>query len=300
MSGASTAVDLELQGGYAWSRHVLPGAVVSTVGYATSASASSLHRGLPSPYLTFIFALDGPVVSGSSAAEALGPGADRTDIVVAGLHDRPTFIRQPCEQVGVQLAVHPLAARMMFGAPAAEIPWQVTEGVDVLGAAVGTLRERLVEAASWEERFALLAGHLRHRQRNSKAHPPRAELLRAWDYLSRRRGTGSMDALARDVSLSPRQLREVFQRELGVGPKQVARLMRFDAAKQRLSAAVASGADVSVSDIAARSGFYDHPHLDAEFRLLAGVSPTAWVAEERRNIQAGRHQAGEDWGYDEL
>ena len=55
-------------------------------------------------------------------------------------------------------------------------------------------------------------------------------MVEAWDWLAWRRGTGSMDGLARDVSLSPRQLRTLFQRELGVGPKQVARLMRFDAA----------------------------------------------------------------------
>jgi AraC-like DNA-binding protein len=296
MSGAAPGVD---HGGYAWSPHLLPGAVVSTVGYALSAAAPSIHRGLPSPYLTFIFSLDGPVVSGCSAAEALSPAAARTEIVVAGLHRQPTYVVQPTEELGIQLAVHPLASRMLFGAPAAEIPWQVTEGVDVLGAAVGTLRDRLVDGGCWAERFEVLAGYLRDLQRDAKAPPPRAELVEGWDWLSRRRGAASMEALAGHLSLSPRQLRAIFVRELGVSPKQIARLMRFDAAKQRLSGAVAGGSGLSVSDVAAGCGFYDHPHLDAEFRAFAGVSPTEWVAEERRNIQAGGHHSGEDGGHDD-
>jgi AraC-like DNA-binding protein len=298
MSGAAPGIDRDSHGSYAWSPHLLPGAVASTVGYALSAATPSLHRGLPSPYITLIFGLDGPVVSGSSAAEALSPAADRTEIVVAGLHRRPTYVVQPTEQLGIQLAVHPLAARMLLGAPAAEISWEVTEGVDVLGASAGTVRDRLAEGSCWAERFSVLAGYLRERQRDSNAFAPRAELVEGWDWLSRRHGMGSMDALARHLSLSCRQLRAVFVRELGVGPKQIARLMRFDAAKQRLSAAVAEGRGLSVSDVAACCGFYDHPHLDAEFRVFAEVSPTEWVAEERRNIQAGGHRPGEDDGHD--
>jgi AraC-like DNA-binding protein len=300
MSDATPVFDQDPQGSYAWSPHLLPGAVVSTVGYALSAVTPSLHRGLPSPYLTLIFALDGPVVSGGSADEAFGAVAARTEIVVAGLHRRPTFVVQPTEQLGLQLAVHPLAARMIFGAATAEIPWQVTDGVDVLGAAAGTLRERLVDQRSWAERFQVLGDYLRDRQRNSKAPPPRGELVEAWRWLSRCRGAGSMEALARHLAMSPRQLRAVFTRELGVGPKQIARLMRFDSAKQRLSLAVARGGGSTVSDVAARCGFYDHPHLVADFQEFAGISPTAWIAEERRNIQAGGHQSGEDWGHDQL
>jgi len=104
-----------------------------------------------------------------------------------------------------------------------------------------------------------------------------------------------MDALAADVALSPRQLRSLFQEELGVGPKQVGRLMRFDRALQQIAAAIASGRDLSLSDIAVSCGFYDHPHLDADFRAFAGTSPTDWIVEERRNIQAGGHRNGAEW-----
>lgn len=74
--------------------------------------------------------------------------------------------------------------------------------------------------------------------------------------------------------------------------------MRFDAAKRSLAAAVADGRPLALTELAVRCGYYDHPHLDAEFRRLAGVSPTGWVAEEHRNIQVGGHRPGPDWLHD--
>ncbi|MZD09500.1 AraC family transcriptional regulator, partial [Streptomyces sp. SID5785] len=97
------------------------GAIVSAVGYRSEGQRPALHRGLPSPYLTVIFSLDGPVVTGSTPEQATGPDAVRADIVVGGLHRSPAFIAQPAHEAGIQLAVHPLAARALLGVPAAEL-----------------------------------------------------------------------------------------------------------------------------------------------------------------------------------
>ena len=44
---------------------LLPGLVASTVGYSDHGAPPGLHRGLPSPYLTFIFSFADPIVTGS-------------------------------------------------------------------------------------------------------------------------------------------------------------------------------------------------------------------------------------------
>jgi AraC-like DNA-binding protein len=276
---------------------LLPGAVVTTVGYASVDGTEKVHRGLPSPYLTVIFTLDGPIVSGSTAAEALGSTAARNDILVAGLHSAPTYVVQPIAQSGIQLAVHPLAARKLLGAPTSRVPWEATEGAELLGPRADHVRQRLLELTSWPAQFHLLAGYLRD-QADRRAYEVRPELWEGWSWLARRQGAGTMDDLARHVALSPRQLRAVFSAELGVGPKQIARLMRFDAAKRSLAAVAAAGRPLRLTEIATRCGYYDHPHLDAEFRRLAGVSPTGWVAEEHRNIQVGGHRPGPEWRHD--
>lgn len=291
----------ETDGGYcAPAPGTLPSGVVSAVGYDIRGLTPQLHRGLPSPYLTFIFSLDQPIVSGTTAAEAEGPQASTNEILIAGLHHSPTYVVQPTCQTGIQLALHPLAAAALFGMPAAEVPWVVTEGADVLGSGAGRLRDQLSEEPRWSARFELIAQYLRRRIDSSVPTGPgpagpRPELVEAWRWLGRTRGSGSMDALADHVALSPRQLRTLFRREVGVGPQQVGRLMRFDAVKQEVAATVAAGRPPRLTELAHRYGYCDHPHLDREFRQFAGVSPSAWVLEERRNIQAGGHRLGEDW-----
>ncbi|WP_344806091.1 AraC family transcriptional regulator [Microlunatus ginsengisoli] len=275
-------------------RSLLPGYVASTVGYGPTGERQRIHRGLPSPYLTFIFSLGAPVLTGSTEAEALGPGPIRTDIVLGGLALRPSYVLPDPDQRGVQLAVHPLACRAIFGMPSRDLP-EVIDGVDALGAGAEALRQRLAETGTWGARFALVRGFLRDRVDRRPRERVRPEVAEAWRWLAWHRGTGSMQGLARHVALSSRQLGTLFAREVGVSPKQVSRLMRFDHAKQRIGRAVSEGKAPALAGIASDCGYFDHAHLDRDFAQFTGTSPTAWLAEERRNIQARGHRGGEDW-----
>ncbi|QDQ11166.1 AraC family transcriptional regulator [Streptomyces spectabilis] len=272
------------------------GKVVSAVGYRTSGERPGLHRGLPSPYLTLIFSLDGPVVSGSTAEQATGPDAVRTDIVVGGLHQSPAYVVQPEHQAGIQLAVHPLAARSLLGLPAAELTGVlVTDGTDVLGRIAADVRERLCAADGWDERFACLNAYLARRAADAeRLGPVRPEVAEAWAWLARHRGAGTLRGLAAHVALSERRLSALFRAETGVTPKQAARLMRFEHAKARMVRAVVAGAPADLARVAADCGYYDHSHLVRDFRQYTGASPSVWLAEECRNIQAGGHRGGED------
>ena len=76
---------------------------------------------------------------------------------------------------------------------------------------------------------------------------------------------------------------------------QVGRLIRFQRARRALAATVAARSRPDLAGIAARCGFYDHSHLVRGFRQYPGTSPTGWIREEHRNIQAGGHRNGEEW-----
>lgn len=274
---------------------LLGGMVASTVGYHSTDATPQLHRGLPSPYLTLIFSFDGPIVGGESPGHARSPDAYRTETVVGGLHQRPAYILQPSHEAGIQLAVHPLAARALLGMPAGELTQLSWDGGEILGPQAVEVRERLREQRTWEDRFATVAGYLRRRAENSgRRAEVRPEVAEAWRWMAWHRGTGSLDGMARHVAMSRRQLTTLFRQEVGTSPKQVSRLMRFERARHEVTTAVAGGSAPDLSAIAARCGFYDHPHLVRDFRQYTGLSPTGWIAEEHRNIQAGGHRNGEE------
>ena len=273
---------------------VLPDVVASTVGYVSTASTERLHRGVPSPWLTFILSLDEPVVW-SEDPSALGTSAERRDsVLVAPLHTRASYIAMPRRQVGIQMAVHPLLARRLLGASPAELDQPGTTGLDVLGPGAEVLRQRLVETPAWTARFALVGAYLRDRvDRSPPSAEVRPELAEAWRWLRRSGGSARMDDLAAHVALSPRHLTTLFGRELGLSPKRAARLVRFDAACRRVTDAVRRQRPLDLSRVAAACGYYDQSHLDREFREHLGTSPTGWLAEEHRNVQAGGHRNGE-------
>jgi AraC-like DNA-binding protein len=298
------------------------GAIVTAVGYETVREQPTDHRGLPSPFLTFIVTLDTPVV-------LAGEGGERgLDVVVAGLGTEAEIVRMSRRQVGLQAAVHPLAARRLFGMPAAELARRSYEGEDVLGAAAPRLRERLAEAGDWDARFAIfaaemglgrsggdsqrraasaagtrpssLAGGSPCRGAGAASAPPtlvagpRPEVVEAWRLLTVTRGRIRIEELARRVFLSRRRLSTLFAAEFGLAPKEAARNMRFTHAVTRIGEAVRRGM-LDLADVAAACGYADQSHLDREFRAFAGTSPSGWLAEEFPNIQAGGHRYARDW-----
>lgn len=270
--------------------------VTSMVGYRALDVPAAVHRGMPSPMLTFIVSLDDGVEA-ADTADALAT-AQPNPLVLAGLHVQASHVRQRRGQAGVQLAVHPLASRALFGVPSAELPVTDFHAVDVLGRHAQELPERVAEAHRWPEAFATVTSYLVDAQRRRDGATVRAEIALAWHLLERTRGRIPLSTLADRVGLSARRLTTLFHREVGRSPKTVSMLMRFQRATASIAASARRYGRVDLAAIAADTGYCDQAHLTREFRRFAGVPPRAWLAEEFRNIQDGGHSFGSQWDHD--
>ncbi|WP_236653613.1 AraC family transcriptional regulator [Streptacidiphilus melanogenes] len=267
----------------------LRGLVAWYSGYRQRGVEPRRHRGLPSPYLTLILTLDEPL-SIAAHPDLREPPGDYV-VLLGGLHTAPALIEVPGRQSGVQVALGPLGARALLGLPAGGLAGIDVHAEDVLGADARYAQERLQEAADWPGRFAVLDAWLLARlhdagRRDRPAAGPPPEVREAWRLLRGSGGRLRVGAAAEEVGWSERHLRNRFLAEIGLTPKAAARVIRFDLARRRLAQRAAAP---DLAGLAADHGYADQSHLDREFTALAGCAPSAWLAEEFRNIQAGHH-----------
>jgi AraC-like DNA-binding protein len=86
----------------------------------------------------------------------------------------------------------------------------------------------------------------------------------------------SVDAIAHALGVSRQYLARQVRERLGVPPKLVLRIARF----QQVLRTIARGS-VACADIAADLGYCDQSHLIADFRDFSGTSPAAWLRAGR-------------------
>lgn len=196
--------------------------------------------------------------------------------MVGGLHDAPAVIAQGAPQTGLMLGLTWRGARALLGLPAGELAGDVVDLGDVLGRRLGPLIDRLASTPDWPSRFALLDAALltlAGRGRGERGVAP--EVGYAWDRLAETDGTLRIEQLAGEVGWSRRHLGARFRREIGLAPKAAARVIRFERACARLLIP----SRPTLATVAADAGYVDQSHLARDFRELAGLTATQWLAE---------------------
>ncbi|HKV33796.1 MAG TPA: helix-turn-helix domain-containing protein [Pyrinomonadaceae bacterium] len=89
-----------------------------------------------------------------------------------------------------------------------------------------------------------------------------------------RRGLVSVDQLAAYAGVSSRQLERRFLQEVGLGPKLLARIVRF----QQVFRAVES--NPAWAEVAVECGYYDQAHLIRDFNQFAQQTPAVLFASQ--------------------
>ncbi len=257
-------------------------------GYRQHGIPPASHRGLPSPYLTLILTLDDPLVITAHPDRRQSPG--RYDTLIGGLHLAPALIAHDGRQSGVQVAVHPLGCRALLGVPAGELAGTDVDLSAVLrDDVVAELRERLHAAADWPARFAALDAALRRLVRDrGGVHP---DVAYAFDRLLDSGGRVGVAQLAAEIGWSARHLTDRFRAEIGLRPKEAARVVRFDRARRRL----APGR--RMAEVAADAGYFDQAHLAREFHAMAGIPASRWLADEFGFVQVQAAAERQDGRY---
>jgi AraC-like DNA-binding protein len=256
--------------------------VARYAGYRYLGFPPGIHLGLPGRYLTVVLALGPPTRLDVLPDGRRSPTSFRA--LASGLSTRRVVIGHDGDQYGVQLDVTTRGARALFGLPAGELFDQVVDLSLLLGDDADELLDRMTAAPGWAGRFAALDDVLLRRLRPEPAAASvPSPLDAAWRAVVRRGPALRVDELAGEIGWSRRHLTERFTREFGLGPKELARVVRFERSKSLLQ----RGGYGSLAEVAARCGYYDQAHLAREWRQIAGCAPSAWLrSEDLPNVQA--------------
>ncbi|AUH67692.1 MULTISPECIES: helix-turn-helix domain-containing protein [Gordonia] len=234
---------------------------VGIVPYDVTGSAPGEHLGLPGTSATLVVDLaDGLVLSSGDS-----PVTTTFRCCIAGIHLRPVTIHHNGVQRGVQLDLSPAAVRALLGMPAGELAGQMVELSQIDTAFARLLHERLAQTPAGE-RGAVCAAMLAE---TVSEDTPRSDALSVWEVIARRRGDVTVSELVESSGWSARHLTAMFNAEFGIGPKQAARLTRFETARARLESGHRA------VDVAASCGYADQAHMSREFTELTGYSPRA-------------------------
>jgi AraC-like DNA-binding protein len=244
-------------------------------GFRVSSAAIGATRAMPSRHVTVMVGLGAPfriagigsfssfvagLHAGANLIEATDPVASRGD--VAGMH----------------LVLKPLGTRALLGVPAGLLAGSVLHLEDVLGASAhAELPDRLREAQTWSRRFDILDEVL---ARRLTPHGTTGALPWAWRRITAECGCTGIEALAREIGWSRRHLSERFRVEIGVTPKTLARIARFERA-----CALLRRARGTLADVAAAAGYHDQSHMTRDWRALGGCTPTTWIREQLPFVQ---------------
>jgi AraC-like DNA-binding protein len=97
------------------------------------------------------------------------------------------------------------------------------------------------------------------------------------------RGTVRMSRIARELGWSRKHLAARFHRELGLAPKSIARIARFQNVLAQARTRSAGSAPLAWADVAMACGYADQAHLTREFVEMSGTTPSRWLARHSGN-----------------
>src|SRR5262247_906476 len=222
-----------------WRPHPLAdmAGLVEVIWYFKGPTSSARKRILPNGTVEMLVNFGEPYRTITGA----GPELLKT-AWLAGLQSGPMVSAQPPRQDVMGVRLCPAGAYALMDGSVREISELVVDLEDLVGRAASELVERCYDAASIEERLRRAADWVAERVTKARGIDPAI----AW-------AAGRIE-------------------QIGLTPKLYARVVRF----RRATAMLQKGAEPLI-EVALAAGYYDQPHMNAEFRELSGLSPREFL-----------------------
>ncbi|HEX2283472.1 MAG TPA: helix-turn-helix domain-containing protein [Mycobacterium sp.] len=256
----------------------LRGVVLRYEGFAERVAGPVIIRELPCTFVPIIIDLD----AGWTVAHRQHATPLRLGSFIAGITDGPVLVGHAGSARCLQVDLTPLGARRLIGMPMSELANQTVPIEAVFGRFGRDLVQRVGEAPDWQARFALMDEAILARLDDA----PPVDAGVAWSLrrITTSGGAAVIGDLAEELGWSHRRLIARYRDHVGLPPKVVARIVRFE----RLTAKLAANPTADWASAAIACGYFDQAHLAREVRELADITPTALRAQTVNSVQDAR------------
>ena len=169
----------------------------------------------------------------------------------------------------------PGGAYPFLAVPQDEIGGQVIALDAIWGAITRELHSRIADAATAADRVKQVETILLARSNTFRRHDDRA--TQAIGLILRSGGCVPIERLAETIGIGLRKLDRTFNTRVGLTPKGLCRIVRFQRALKMIEQNETRRDWVR---IALDCGYYDQPHFIKEFSAIAGIGPTSYFAAQ--------------------
>jgi AraC-like DNA-binding protein len=191
---------------------------------------------------------------------------------VAGLQTGPTYVESYGESKMVVVQFKSFGAGMFLAQPLKNFTELYVPLDDVFSREAGEVWEQLKEADAIVEMFALVENFLcrrllQHKMRNEKQ-------VAALEKAARSRNL-PVQQICRQYNVSRKHLNFLFKEYIGVSPKMLSSLNRFQSI---LSSIVASRPE-KLTHLAYELDFFDQSHFNNQFKRFTGIRPNDYIRQ---------------------
>lgn len=184
------------------------------------------------------------------------------------------ILLRPSGRIGVvSVRFKAAGAARFFDLPYEKIVDQVIEFSRYEKEASSTLAKRIEASSTPALRFQILQDFLIGRLRK---HESKEDVFvrQACQYIVQSEGSCSVQELVRLIGFSERQMERKFKQQVGITPKLLSRIMRF----QKFIALARSSKKMNLADASVSCGYHDQSHFIRDFTKFSGVSPREYLS----------------------
>ena len=194
---------------------------------------------------------------------------------VAGFQTQPTYIESYGESKMVVIQFKTLGAYAFLNQPLRYFSNNYTNLDCVYKKEADEIWEKLQEAKTINEKVLLTENFLNRKLLTTKI--PNEKLISSTELLLKSRENNSIHEICQQHNISRKHLNFLFQEYLGISPKMLSSLNRFQTILQTISNAKPD----KLTKIAYELNFFDQAHFNNNFKRFTGIKPNEYI----KNVQ---------------